>query len=185
MKILSNILLFFLTLLWRPFRGKTRIRQYTIAAGRHYSGLHFHPFHISKAIHFMVVFDQSCIYTSTIAVDQYDINKLFGFSEYLFSDQKESARIGWNYREGKLYLRPFTHVHGAMIMDPPEVEVEIGKGIPCSISLGQEAYLFTINGKEYSFPRQGRKTSINALMLYPYFGGNEPAPHSIRLWLYY
>ena len=56
-------------------------RVYTIPAGEHSSGSHFnHP--TNSRITFDFILDESAIYTSEIPENQYDVNKIYGMSDF-------------------------------------------------------------------------------------------------------
>lgn len=158
------------------------LRTFKIKKGKHRSCFRFKPVIIESAMSFIVKFNTSAAYTTKDPVNQWDINKLWGFSEYLFSPHIDSARMGWNWREGQLYLRPYSYCNGKTQIDPPEIPVEIGKEISCLIILLEDRYVFYINEKRVAdMPRTKRNQCIIGLQLYPYFGGNSTAPHTISI----
>lgn len=183
MKFLSDILL----LLLKPVAFiidivyTEKFRKFTIKKGRHRSVRRFKPVIVDEAMSFTVKFNYSAQYKTIDPVNQYDINKLWGFSEYLFSPHKDSARVGWNWRDGKLYLRPYSYCNGRVQIDPPEVPIEIGKEIECLIILLEDQYVFYLDGQRISMPRTRRNPSIVGIQLYPYFGGSEKAPQTISI----
>lgn len=158
----------------------TSFTTYTIQAGNHSCDQNAYKSVSGTTMSFVAKFDSSCIYTSIDPVNQWDINKLWGFNESLFSTSN-SARVGWNWRDDALRLRPYTHVKGVASMDPPEVIVPIGQEIPCSITVQGSSYLFNINGVQITMPRGLSTTKFSGYQLYPYFGGDEVAPHLIRI----
>jgi hypothetical protein len=155
-------------------------RTYTIQAGNHSCDQSAFASVSGVTMSFNVKFDSSCIYTSIDPVNQWDINKVWGFNEGLFSTAN-SARVGWNWREGALRLRPYTHVNGIASIDPPEVIVPIGAEIPCSITVQGSSYIFIINGTTITMPRGLSTAKFSGYQLYPYFGGDEVAPHLITI----
>ncbi len=161
--------------------GSTQtFRTYTIQEGNHSCDQSAFASVSGVTMSFVAKFDSSCIYTSIDPVNQWDINKLWGFNEGLFSTAN-SARVGWNWREGALRLRPYTHVNGTASIDPPEVIVPIGAEIPCSITVQGSNYIFSINGTTIPMPRGLSSSKFSGYQLYPYFGGDEVAPHLITI----
>jgi hypothetical protein len=161
--------------------GSTQtFRTYTIQQGSHSCDQSTFASVSGVTMSFIAKFDSSCIYTSIDPVNQWDINKLWGFNEGLFSTAN-SARVGWNWRDGALRLRPYTHVNGIASIDPPEVIVPIGAEIPCSITVQGSAYIFVINGTTITMPRGISSSKFSGYQLYPYFGGDEVAPHLITI----
>lgn len=183
MKFLSNLLL----KLFYPFcflfdiAYTEKFYRYTIKKGKHRSCLRFKPVIIDSAMSFTVRFNYSAQYKAVDPVNQWDINKLWGFSEYLFSPHRDSARVGWNWREGQLYLRPYSYHNGHTQIDPPEIPVEINKDIECLIILLEDQYVFYLDGQRISMPRTKGPTSIMGVQLYPYFGGEEKSPQTISI----
>jgi len=86
---------------------------YTIKKGQHdASPRPFKTVSITEQ-KFSVVFDNSAIYTSKIPENQYDINKLYGFSDNNGLHQSYSARFGWRYSNGQLSLQAYVYNKGA------------------------------------------------------------------------
>lgn len=185
MKFISRIILYLLTLVAFAFDMlySGGYKRYTIKRGRHRACLRFKPVFIDSAMSFTVRFNYSAQYKNIDPVNQYDINKLWGFSEYLFSPHRDSARIGWNWRNGQLYLRPYSYCNGMTTIDPPELPVRIDRDIECLILVREDEYIFYLDGTNHRviMPRTKGPTSFIGIQLYPYFGGNEKAPHTISL----
>jgi hypothetical protein len=59
--------------------------------------------------------------------------------------------------------------------------VSIGTDVICSIKLAGNTYLFTVNGVSISMPRGLTTTQASGYQQYPYFGGDETAPHLITI----
>ncbi len=132
-------------------------------------------------MNFAVKFDNSAIYQTTLPDNQYDINKLWGFSEG-FDHQYNSARIGWGWSDGALRLYAYSYNRG--VRQSQEISiVPIGSEINCSIKLSGSTYLFTVNGVTVTQPRGTSNSTASGYQLYPYFGGDETAPHTITILL--
>ena len=130
-------------------------------------------------LNFIAVFDSSCIYTTADPQNQDDINKLFGFSDCNTHHLENSARIGWRWSKDS--LRIFAYVHNdSNIIFKEIATAEIGKEIKCNITCIEGEYLFRANEKDATLPRHclGNFTRYK---LYPYFGGDESAPHKIEI----
>jgi hypothetical protein len=134
---------------------------------------------INGEMKFTARFNQSAIYTNIDPVNQYDINKLWGFSEG-FNNQYNSARIGWAYNDGALRLYGYVYAKGVRYSKEIGI-VTIGSEIPCSIKLSGSSYLMTANGVTVALPRGLTSTKASGLQQYPYFGGDERAPQDIRI----
>lgn len=158
----------------------TSYTTYLIRKGNNFSDqTGFRSVTVNGTMSFMARFDQSAVYTTVDPVNQYDINKLWGFSEGL-SNSYNSARVGWAYNEGALRLYGYVYAkgkrHSAEITTVP-----IGTDITCSIRLSGSSYVITANGKSVTLPRGTTSTRASGLQQYPYFGGDERAPQDIRI----
>ena len=159
----------------------TAYTTYTIRAGQHSSDKNFLKSVRTSEMKFMAKFNSSAIYTTILPENQYDINKLWGFSEG-FNHQYNSARIGWGWSDGALRL--YGYVYALGVRYSQEItSVVIGTDITCSIRLSGNSYIFTVNGISKTLPRGPSSTQASGYQLYPYFGGDETAPHTITILL--
>lgn len=156
--------------------------KYVIAKGGHYcTGNALVPLETAE-LKFTVRFDSSAIYQTTDPHNQHDINKLYGFSDNGGQHHQFSARFGWRWSDGALRLFAYTYNNGNR--DEKEMGlVVIGKEIFCSIRATGESYTFTLNNKVETLPRLSATPRAKGYRLYPYFGGSEPAPHEVRIWI--
>lgn len=177
---------------------------YTIDKGDHSSGIHFST-HGGDGVHgvaYELKFDESCVYKID-GQNQFDWNKVGGRG-YGFSHQNWSVRWGWRARpDGWLEINPYLHVDGSIVI--PEVEWAgrnartVGKG-PVPIRPGF-TYLvgydragtilnFTVACAEtgdyywgWSVSDQYEEFDGCGYRLFPYFGGDEVAPHDMTMHL--
>jgi len=153
--------------------------NFTIRQGQHYCDQNGLKSVRTSEMRFIVKFDKSAIYQTVVPENQYDINKLWGFTEGI-NNQYNSARIGWSWNNNALRLYGYVHANG--IRHFLEItSVTIGSDIPCSIKLADNTYLFTVNGVSVSLPRGPSTAQANGYQQYPYFGGDETAPHLITI----
>lgn len=156
--------------------------QHTIPKGQHYSALSTYKPVETSEMKFTVRFDSSAIYQTQSPENQYDINKLYGFSDNDRDHHQYSARIGWRWSDGALRL--FAYVYNAGSVQSKEIcTVPIGSDISCSIKVLSTEYVFTVNGSTQNLPRLSATPKAKGYGLYPYFGGDEPAPHEVRIWI--
>ena len=157
--------------------------SYTIAAGAHYADKNAYKAVDVEEMRFAVRFDSSAIYQTVLAENQWDINKLYGFSDNNTEHHRFSARFGWNWRDGALRLHAYVYNNG--VVESRELATAaIGAETVCSIRVTGGAYLFSIDGKLVTaMPRQSTGERAKGYQLYPYFGGDEPAPHDIRIFV--
>jgi hypothetical protein len=141
---------------------------------------------------FYAYFDSSAEYKNVDPVNQYDINKLWGFSEG-FNNQYNSCRIGWSYNDGKyggitqigtLGLRLSAYSYAKGIRYSKEIcVIPMKTPVYCSIKPTATGYVcsVTVNGIKYSttINRGTTTTTASGYQQYPYFGGDEVAPQNI------
>lgn len=138
-----------------------------------------------SVITFDVVFDSTAIYTTNDPINQWDVNKLFGVSDGGLHI-KNSARFGWRWVDGKLELMAFTHLNGLFYFEKI-TNIDIGKQYTCYLELGDD-YTFTCIGGATPVTirmKRWRNVSGSRYYLWPYFGGDETAPHDINIKIKY
>lgn len=154
-------------------------RTYTIKKGKHYSGIHARIF-LGKRLRFKAIFDESAIYTSVDPVNQHDINKLYGFSEGPGDHMKNSARFGWRWLNGKLEI--FAYCHNNSIVNSEYITcLDLNKEYEFKITQYRYVCFFEVNKKTALMPRSQPANGSIEYYLYPYFGGDEKAPHDITI----
>lgn len=158
---------------------------YTIQKGKNYCDSNtYEIINGVKAIDFLVVFDSSCIYTTADPNNQLDINKLMGFSDCHTHHQANSARFGWNWMEGKLYLYAYCY-NNSVRSYKTLTTVPLNTAQHLRIYPSGNNYIFQVNGENDTMPRFCSGDVISGYKLLPYFGGDEPAPHTINIKIKY
>lgn len=152
---------------------------YFIPAGSHYCTTStILPVKTSE-MKFAVKFDSSAIYTTIDPLNQSDINKLYGFSEG-FNNQYNSARFGWSWYNKRLNI--FAYVYKKGVRAQKRItSVAIGKEHTFSIKVSGSSYIFTINGITATLGRGLSTATASGYQQYPYFGGDEAAPHDVTI----
>lgn len=159
--------------------------SYVIPGGANYCNNNSYPaIEGANAIDFSVVFDSSCIYTNRDPVNQMDINKLMGFSDCNTFHQVNSARFGWNWMDGSIYLYAYCY-NDSLRQYKTLAAVPLDSAQHLKLYLSGNNYIFDVNGKTDTMPRFCSSGTINGYRLLPYFGGDEPAPHEIRIRIKY
>jgi hypothetical protein len=153
--------------------------SFTIRQGQHYCDQNSLKSVRTSEMKFMVKFDNSAIYQTVTPENQYDINKLWGFTEGI-NNQYNSARIGWSWNNDALRLYGYVYANGVRYYQEI-TPVTIGTDITCSIKLAGNTYLFTVNGISVSLPRGPSASQASGYQQYPYFGGDETAPHLVTI----
>jgi len=130
-------------------------------------------------------FTESCIYDKIDRED--DLNKLYGFS--LGRHHHNSVRIGWRpSRKFKneieiwsyLYInseRTYRLLKTVTIDEWHEYDVHWSKGL-ITIRITDPSRVDNV----YSFAAALPKTKVG-YMLFPFFGGQAPAPHNMKLYI--
>ncbi|MEO6733089.1 MAG: hypothetical protein ABIN01_17830 [Ferruginibacter sp.] len=155
--------------------------KYTILKGQHYCDKSTIKSFSKSQLNFKVKFDSSAIYESVITENQYDINKLHGFSEGI-NHHQNSARIGWSWNKKALRLYAYVYSDSTRIMKEITT-VPIGPEISCSIGISGSRYVFSINEATLGIERKIKGAPIAGYWLYPYFGGDEVAPHDVSIYI--
>lgn len=158
----------------------TAFTLYSIKKGQQYCDQStFFPVEYAE-LKFVVKFDSSAIYNSIDANNQYDINKLYGFSDNDSLHQVYSARFGWRWSDKA--LRIFAYVYNKGVRNSKELgTVAIGAENDCSIKVTGGHYIFSLNNHSDTLLRSATTHKGRGYRLYPYFGGDELAPHDITI----
>ena len=156
--------------------------KYTIQKGNQFCDRNgYKPIELTE-MKFLARFDSTAIYQTQSIENQYDINKLYGFSDNNTDHHQYSARFGWRWSDKALRLFAYVYNGGAVI-SKELTTVMIGAEVNCSIRISCDNYLFTVDGTTTSMPRTATTDKAKGYQLYPYFGGDESAPHQIDIWI--
>jgi predicted small secreted protein len=156
--------------------------KYTIQKGNQYcDGNGYKPIELTE-MKFLARFDSTAIYQTQSVENQYDINKLYGFSDNNSDHHQYSARFGWRWSDKALRLFAYVY-NGGTVISKELATVMIGAEVDCSIKISGDNYLFTVDGTTTSMPRIATTDKAKGYQLYPYFGGDESAPHQINIWI--
>lgn len=157
--------------------------KYTIAKGEHYAGNNAYKAIETSELKFIVRFDSTAIYQSQKAENQYDINKLYGFSDNNAHHHTYSARFGWSWNQGALRLYGYIYNEGK-VSSQELAAIPIGVEVHCAIKVVGNAYQFFLNDRlAATMPRKATTPKASGYLLYPYFGGDEVAPHNVYIWI--
>jgi len=161
-----------------------KYKVYRISKGNHYAnGPRLKLPTFQDSFSFKVIFDDSANYTTKTPENQYDVNKLIGFTDCgNLSIHKDSARVGWNWDHGQLHLYAYTYANKVRSFE------KIGDGVlnqamEVKLKVVGDHYVFIYNGKETKMARGCSKSKSLKTWSYPYFGGNETAPHDTKILL--
>lgn len=152
--------------------------QYVIKKGQHYS-THSLSKIDKETLNFKTTFDSSAIYTALDETNQADINKLYGVSDCNSTHQENSARFGWRWMDNNLEILAYTYVNGKRNFQYI-TSVALNKEYTYSLTLAPEQYIFSV-GKVTVTMERHCTGKASGYKLYPYFGGDETAPHDITI----
>ena len=156
--------------------------EYLIPRNQHYATENGYKTVKKEQLRFMAVFDSSCIYTSQVRENQQDINKLYGFSDCGSGHSVNSARFGWLWNGSAIELYAYCYINGvrtSLLLDT----VAIDQQNTLAIQVKAHQYIFECNGKTTAISRHCATGAIEGYQLYPYFGGDETAPHNIHIYI--
>ncbi|HYH14025.1 MAG TPA: hypothetical protein VD794_02330, partial [Flavisolibacter sp.] len=94
-----------------------------------------------------------------------------------------SARLGWSWNKNALRL--YAYIYNESKVNAQELGVvDIGQEVSCAIKVAGSAYQFFVNDRLVAtMPRKATTPKASGYLLYPYFGGDEPAPHNVNIWI--
>ena len=158
-----------------------KIKTYKIKEGKHFSGFRVSPTYNKNVSIYEVIFTKNCIYDLN-NTDQMDVNKLFGLS-YMYH-HTNSARFGWRAEGNKIQISAYCYRDGERYMKDMCL-VDTDKTYSMIITNIGDYYEFEIKDTTsplYSYAKISKpKTPKIGYKLWPYFGGNESAPHDVKI----
>jgi hypothetical protein len=164
--------------------------EYLIASGQHSSrvlgGFASDKIRTLKSNQFSFTarFDESARYDLGNN-NQYDINKLMGFSDCNSLHHENSIRFGWRYSIEKDNIEIFAYAYSNSVMNFHYMgDVAINETAFYQIQITDQSFLLQING-EVSFELERTANCDKGLyyMLFPYFGGDEVSPHDVSIFI--
>lgn len=161
-------------------------RIFTIFKGFHISHI-FPRFHSEKSfINFSFKFDQNCLYNLN-DLNNLDINKLYGLG-FGLNHHKQSFRLGWNCQSpnGKIQIHAYYYNDGIRKIEYI-CDVDINTEYNCYLYLDRTSNKVFVDiskdawniNKQYVF--RFKDCLRWGFFLFPYFGGDEFAPHKMSI----
>jgi hypothetical protein len=165
-----------------PDIPEKKFEAYVIPAG-HHSSFNSLEWLEEKDLSYEVYFDSSAIYSTQDSSNQADINKLFGFSDCGGHHHENSARFGWRWFQNELQIFSYIYVDQDRMYDSL-TSVELGAIHSYRVLQNDSMYLFYMDEIEIArYARHSNCTEGWNYRLWPYFGGDEAAPHDITIWM--
>jgi len=162
-------------------------KTYFIKKGKHSSGFHF-GITFSKKIAFDCKFDKSCLYGNIGDNDNYDINKLFGFSTTWYH-HKQSGRVGWRCLDGEnIELLTYSYNDGKRDNRESDVlgVVKADEWFRCTIEDLEDCYKYTfqkstMKNMSIKYDAKQKDWFLFHYKLFFYFGGSKKCPHDMKI----
>ena len=153
-------------------------KTFTIREGKHRST---NALNYSKDTVFgwNIEFDSSAIYKTVDSLNQLDINKLIGWSDCGTDHMDNSIRFGWRWLDDSLEIHWFKHEQGKFSFDLIK-RVSLCEEHYYELTIFRWDYKLAVDGTYVYVPRNCVYDK-RRYQLYPYFGGDEPAPHDIHI----
>jgi hypothetical protein len=130
-----------------------------------------------SSLYFSCIFDSNCEYVTDDPLNQYDINKLYGLSDCGTYHKRNSVRFGWRWDGTSIEINSYVRVDGVFKFSKI-CNVNVNEPNDYSIVIFTDYYLFKVNDIEYIVDKncnyEGKRYK-----LWPYFGGDEKAPHEM------
>jgi hypothetical protein len=151
---------------------------FTIKKGEHRST---HAVNYSKdtVFNWNIKFDSSAIYKTLDSLNQLDINKLIGWSDCGEDHVEASIRFGWRWINDSLEIHWFKHENGNFSF-AKITNVDLCKPYDYYLKIHDWDYEMAVDGVKVFVPRNC-VTHCRKYQLFPYFGGDETAPHDITI----
>jgi hypothetical protein len=164
-----------------PVTTTDTLIKYSILKDAHYCDKTAIKIFTGTAMQFNVKFDSTCIYNTIDPQNQYDINKLAGFTEGI-DNHVNSARIGWSWNDHA--LRIYAYAYANAVRSTIEI-CTVAINVPFTVSIGITAdeYIFKVNEKQVRLPRAIHTAAVSGYRQYPYFGGDETAPQDMYIYM--
>ncbi len=133
----------------------------------------------TNSLKFEVKFDASAIYQTKDQSNQADINKLYGMSDCSTFHHQNSARFGWRWYNNRLELHAYSYKDGVNT-STFITAIDLNKTYTCELVLSGNKYIYKVGERTVEHAR-GCDGEGMGYQLYPYFGGDETAPHEINI----
>ena len=185
--------LLFLTglLLWSAcerYEDLAPFKEYKIKRGRHSSLHNSLRLLNSEQLTYDVIFDETAVYETNDPNNQADINKLFGFADCNSLHHENSARFGWRWDNVSEQLEILAYVYAEGVLTFQSIGfVELNRAYRYHLLLYDDHYSFEVEGVSTTRLEMNRGATVCNKGLYyrlwPYFGGDEKAPHDISIFM--
>ena len=187
LKISTTILLCILFLASCSKEDEDGYRVYTINQGSHYSDSPLDKLfgNNNKASfwEWEVIFEPSCIYSESALINPInylDVNKLIGFSDCGEYHSQYSCRVGWRASGDSIELLVYKRDDNNILFKPLK-KVYPDEVVNVTLEFKDSIYVSCVDGKCDTLARPCPDWSGRKYSLFPFFGGDETAPHKMRI----
>lgn len=158
--------------------------NFRIPQGQHYNSLRNIGLFPNDSLAFEVVFDSTAIYQTQNPSNQADWNKLMGFSDCGTHHHTNSVRVVWRYlpASGGFQLGEYYYINGTRSFSTLG-NYQLNDTIPVQVYVSNGYYQMVV-GPNVGQEQRACHSSIGRYMLFPYFGGDEPAPQDINIFIH-
>jgi len=163
------------------------MKFYTIKKGEHSTGNRIPVLTFSNTLSYKVRFNGTARYRTEKTTNMLDVNKLFGLSDKWTYHKTNSARFGWRYSPftDKIQILAYVYSNGSRIIEHI-TNIDIDRTYEMRLTICDSSYNFLVKDNEHALygTNLGRRESgVYSLKyrLFPYFGGDETAPHTITI----
>lgn len=157
------------------------LRTFQIKKGEHYATTRVVETLQDSKLTFEAKFNSSAKYDLGDVALQSSKNKLMGFSDCNSLHHENSARFAWQWYNNRLEIYAYCYVNTERIEKFIGV-VNLDEFNTYEISISETYYTFTLNHGQSILVERGNVCRAGLFyMLWPYFGGSQPAPHDIAI----
>jgi hypothetical protein len=153
-----------------------------IDSGAHYSNQNTFKLFNGDVLAFQFSLDSSAVYQTLNPANQESWNKLYGFADCNSHHHTNSMRLTWRYTAGvgielaSYYYR--AGVRSWQIIDT----IQPFDTLSAVLSVTDSNYVLQVADKQVVSSRACAQRAVG-YYLYPYFGGTEPAPQTVRVYI--
>ena len=108
------------------------------------------------------------------------LKKLYGLSDCNDNHTKTSMRLGWRWLNDSLEIHWFKHTNENFSFAKIST-INLNTIVNFSITFDENYYHVSVDIDTVTIDRPCNSQSIRKYYLWPYFGGNETAPHDIKI----
>jgi hypothetical protein len=154
---------------------------YSIRKGEHFSNRRHVELLQYTTLSFEAKFDESAEYIIEKGF-QDSKNKLLGFSDCNSSHHENSARFAWQWLNNRIEIFAYCYVNGQRV-ESFLGTVEKGEVAQYEIRISDSSYTFIFKDQKTEIERKNACNTGAYFILWPYFGGQIPAPHDVNIYL--